>query len=131
MCINYYPLSSNKCNQNSSELSPNSHFIYGKSTNQPKCRFVEFLTQIHSLNRPKKVLLWKFVKYGYRVCSSTDRAPDFGSGGWGFESLQAHQRITQVKFLAIYLHRWLQSDFQLCQLPNHECVDQHQLIVYP
>ena len=24
------------------------------------------------------------------VCSSTDRASDYGSEGWGFESLQAH-----------------------------------------
>ena len=25
------------------------------------------------------------------VCSSTDRASDYGSEGWGFESLQAHE----------------------------------------
>jgi hypothetical protein len=27
------------------------------------------------------------------VCSSTDRASDYGSEGWGFESLQAHEYL--------------------------------------
>jgi 23S rRNA G2445 N2-methylase RlmL len=32
-----------------------------------------------------------------RALSSTDRAPDFGSGGWGFESLRARQLFQSVK----------------------------------
>ncbi len=30
---------------------------------------------------------------GTSVCSSTDRASDYGSEGWGFESLQAHKQF--------------------------------------
>ena len=36
------------------------------------------------------------IHLGYsflRALSSTDRAPDFGSGGWGFESLRARHSI--------------------------------------
>jgi hypothetical protein len=32
---------------------------------------------------------------GISACSSMDRAPDFESVGWGFESLQARQRSSR------------------------------------
>ena len=44
------------------------------------------------------------------ACSSTDRASDYGSEGWGFESLQAHQmrvgltETRQIKLLSRFLH---------------------------
>jgi hypothetical protein len=34
-----------------------------------------------------------------RARSSMDRAPDYGSGGWGFKSLRAHQRINNLHIL--------------------------------
>ena len=31
----------------------------------------------------------------YALVAQLDRAPDFGSGGWGFKSFRAHQTIHQ------------------------------------
>ena len=40
------------------------------------------------------------------VCSSTDRASDYGSEGWGFESLQAHQKMNCVAIVIPNLSKY-------------------------
>jgi hypothetical protein len=44
-----------------------------------------------------------------RACSSTDRASDYGSEGWGFESLQAH--ISIRKSLSASINGCLRMNF--------------------
>jgi hypothetical protein len=42
-----------------------------------------------------------------RARSSMDRAPDYGSGGWGFKSLRAHHRINNLHPLLAPSLGWL------------------------
>ncbi len=41
--------------------------------------------------------LHRFKKQKHWTCSIMDSAPDYGSGGWGFESLQVHQKIKELQ----------------------------------
>jgi hypothetical protein len=37
-----------------------------------------------------------------RACSSTDRVSDYGSDGWGFESLQAHETPFNIALSGVF-----------------------------
>ncbi len=43
-------------------------------------------------------------KRGTCACSSTDRASDYGSEGWGFESLRAHQRSPVLRNRGFFVY---------------------------